>query len=107
MHMREIVLDIDAGPPRVLDPAHEFDHFSHLSDAERRRRLVEHDEVGVVVHGSADGDALTLAARQISDRRIDGDAGAPETDRIEQDLPGDLLLALDVDEAESVRNLPA
>src|SRR6185437_16142806 len=39
--------------------------------------------------------------------RIDGDADAPETDRVDQDLLRDFLLAPDVDEAEPVDDLPA
>ena len=38
---------------------------------------------------------------------FDGDADAAEADHVEQDLLGDLLLALDVDEAEAVGDLPA
>ena len=38
---------------------------------------------------------------------IDGDADAAEADHVDQDLPGDLLLPLDVDEAEAVGDLPA
>ena len=107
MHMREIVFDIDAGAAGLFDPPDEVDDLAHFGDAERRRRLVEHDKVGVVVHRPADRDALALAARQIGDRRIDGDADAPEADRFEQDLLRHLLLALDVDEAEAVGDLPA
>ncbi len=94
MHMRQIVLDINAGAPGLFDPAHEFDHFPHFGDAKRRGRLVQHDEVGVVVHRPADGDALTFAARQIADRRIDGDANAAEADDVDQDLLGDFLSRL-------------
>ena len=38
---------------------------------------------------------------------FNGDADAPEADDLEQDLLGDFLLLLDVDEAEAVRDLPA
>ena len=44
---------------------------------------------------------------RLRDRRIDGDAGAPEADGFEEDLLRHLLLALDVDEAEAVGDLPA
>ena len=70
VHMRQIVLDIDAGAARLFDLAHEVDHFSHFGDAERGGRLVEHDEVGVVVHRPADRDSLPLAAGKLADRRI-------------------------------------
>ena len=107
VHMREVVLDIDAGAAGLLDAAHEVEDLAHLLHRQRRGRLVEHDEVGVVVHGAADGDALPLAAGKLRDGRIDRDAGAAEADRLQQDVAGDLLLALDVDEAEAVGDLPA
>ena len=66
--------------------ADEVEDLSHLLHGERRGRLVEHDEVGVVVHGAADRDALPLAAGELRDGRIDGDAGAAEADRLQQDL---------------------
>ena len=81
--------------------------FRTSFDGERRRRLVEHDQVGVVVHCAADRDALPLAAGKLRHGRIDRDAGAAKADRLQQDLAGDLLLALDVDEAEAVGDLPA
>ena len=55
--------------------------------AERRRRLVEDDQVGVVVHGPADRDALALAAGELRDGRIDGDADAAEADRLRAGCP--------------------
>ena len=101
VHVGEVVVDVDAGAARRLDPPHEVEHLAHLRDRQRHRRLVEHDEVGLVVHGPADGDALPLAAREVGDGGIDGDAGAAEADRLLQDLVGDRLLAADVDEARS------
>ena len=59
------------------------------------------------MHGAADRDALALAAGEIGDGRIDGDADAAEADHVHQDLVGDFLLALDVDEAEAVGDLAA
>jgi hypothetical protein len=59
------------------------------------------------VHRPADSDALPLAARQLRDGGIDRDADAPETDRLQEDLRGDRLFALDVDETEAVGDLPA
>ena len=85
----------------------EVDDLAHFGDAQRRGRLVEDDEVGVEVHRAADGDALALAAGEIADGRIDGDADAAKADDVDQDLVGELLLALDVDEAEAVGDLPA
>ena len=103
----EIVLDVDAGAPGFLDPSDEVEDLAHLGDGERHRRLVENDEVGIVVHGAADRDALALAAGEIRDRRIDGDADAAKADSPGQDILGDLLLLLDVDEAEAVGDLAA
>ena len=56
--------------PDVLDAADEVEDLAHLGDGQRHGRLVEHDEVGVVVHGPADGDALALAAGEVGDRGI-------------------------------------
>ena len=44
---------------------------------------------------------------RLRDGRIDGDADAAKADGVDQDLLRDLLLALDVDEAEAVGDLPA
>ena len=93
--------------PDVFDAPHKVDDLPHFGDAQRRGRLIEDDEVGVEVHGAADGDALAFAARKIADRRIDRDADAAKADDVDEDLVGDLLLALDVDEAEAVGDLPA
>ena len=71
VHMGEIVLDIDAGAAGLLDAPDEIEDLADLGDRQRRRRLVEDDEVGVVVHGAADGDALPLAAGQVGDGGID------------------------------------
>ena len=107
MDMGEIVLDVDAGAAGLFDAPHEVDDLAHLGDAQRGGRFVEDDEVGVEMHRAPDGDALALAARQIGDGRIDGDADAAKADDVDQDLLRDLLLALDVDEAEAVGDLPA
>ena len=104
--MGEIVLDVDAGAAGRLDAPDEVDDLAHLGDAQRRGRLVEHDEIGVEMHRAADRDALALAAGEIADGRIDRDAGAAKADDVDQDLVGELFLALDVDEAETVGDLP-
>ena len=92
--------------PEFLDPPHEVEDLAHLGDGERHRRLVEHDQVGVVVHRPADRDALPLAAREVGDRRVDADSDAAEADRLLQDPVGDRLLLADVDEAPAVGDLP-
>ena len=80
VHVCEVVLDIDAGAPRRFDLAHEIDNFPDLRDAEGGGRLVKHDEVGIEMHGPADRDALTLAARQVRHGRVDGDAISAKSD---------------------------
>src|ERR1700722_2875705 len=103
--MGEVVLDVDAGAARRLDHANEVQHLAHSRNPKARRRLVKHDEVGLVVHRPADRDALAFAAGQIRYGRIDRDAGAPEAKGFFQDLMGDLLFLADVDEAEAVGDL--
>ena len=103
----EIVFDVDARAPRRLDAPDEVDDLAHLGHAERGGRFVEDDQIGVEMHGAADRNALALAARQIADGRIHRDAVAAKADDVHQDLVGQLLLALDVDEAETVGDLPA
>src|SRR5580700_5429464 len=103
--MGEVVLDVDAGPARILDQANEVQHLAHFRDAKRRRRLVKHDEVGLVVHRPADRDALAFATGQIRHGRVDRDAGSPEAKGVLQDLVGDLLFLADVDETEAVGDL--
>src|SRR3712207_7279990 len=52
--------------------------FRSLLHGERGRGLVEHDQVGVEVHGAADGDALALAAGELADRGFGRDADRSE-----------------------------
>src|ERR671914_1098795 len=66
VHMREIVLYVEAGPAGGLDAAHEVQDLLHLLQRQRHGRLVQDDEVGIEVHRAADRDALALAARQIA-----------------------------------------
>ena len=86
---------------------HEFEHLANLGDAQRRRRFVQDDQVGVEMHGAADRNALSFATRQQLNRRIDGNADAAKAEGIEQDVFGGPLLPLDVDEAEAIGDLPA
>src|SRR5206468_536609 len=83
--------------------------FRALSGAGMRAPLVQRDhprdEVGLEVHGARDGDALALAAREIEHGRIGGDAVTAEADGTPQELVGDLLLLLHVDEAEPAGDL--
>src|SRR5438105_4225938 len=105
--VREVVLDVDAGAATRLHP---FDEGQHLADLAHRQRgggLVEDDEVGLEVHGAGDGDALALSSREIAHGRVRGDAVTAEADGAPQELVGDLLLLLHVDEAEPPGDLPA
>ena len=73
----------------------------HFLERERDGRLVEDDQLRLEVHRPADGDALTLAAGQLADLRIDRDAPAPKANGVEHDLVGDLFFLLHVDEAKA------
>ena len=107
VHVRKIVLDVDAGASRVFDAAHEVEHLLYLLERKGHGRLVQDDQIGVEVHRAANRDALALAAGQIAHGRIGVDAGAAKADLLEQQPVRDLLLALDVDEAEAVGDLAA
>ena len=52
------------GRPLALICWIRFEHLAGLLDAERRRRLVEHDELGAERRGAGHGDGLALAAGQ-------------------------------------------
>src|SRR6267378_4472183 len=103
----ETVLDVDARPAACLHPLHEREHLADLAHRQRGGGLVEDDEIGLEVHGAGDGDALALAAREIAHGGLRRDAVAAEPDGAPQELIGDLLLLLDVDEPESAGDLPA
>src|SRR5256885_5172121 len=105
--VREVVLDVDAGAATCLHPFDEGQHLADLAHRERGGGLIEDDEVGLEVHGAGDGDALALAAREIAHGGLGRDAVAAEPDGAPRELIGDLLLLLDVDEAESAGDLPA
>ena len=70
MHVGKIVLDVNRSPAGILDPPDEIENLADLLDRQRDGRLVEDDEVGVVVHGAADGDALALAAGEVGNGGI-------------------------------------
>src|SRR5882724_537128 len=106
VNVGQAVLDVDAGTAARLDPLHERKHLADLAHRERGGGLVEDDEVGLEVHGAGDGDPLALAPRKIADGGLGGDAVAAEPDGAPQELIGDLLLLLHVDEAESAGDLP-
>src|SRR6267378_4899799 len=104
--MGEVVLDVDAGAATRLDALDEGEDLPDFADRERGGGLVEHDQVGLEVHRARDGDALALAAREVPHGRLGRDAVTAEADRAPQQVVCDLLLLLDVDEAEPPGDLP-
>jgi hypothetical protein len=58
----EVVRDEDDADALLAEATHELQHLLGLRDAERRRRLVEDDELPVPHHRARDGDRLALAA---------------------------------------------
>src|SRR3979411_2873010 len=102
----EVALDVAAGPATRLDALDEGEDLPDFADRERGGGLVEHDQVGLEVHRARDGDALALAAREVPHGRLGRDAVTAEADRAPQEVVCDLLLLLDVDEAEPPGDLP-
>ena len=92
-HVRQVVLDVDAGPAAGLDALHEVQDLLHLLDRQGRGRLVEHDQVFLEVHRPADRDALALAARELRHRAVGVDADAAKADLVLEDPVGDPPLA--------------
>ena len=65
-HHREVVGDVDGGGVELLDDvADRRQHLDLGGDVERRRRLVEDDEVGPAGHGHGGHGPLQLAARDL------------------------------------------
>ena len=93
--------------PELLDAPDEVEDLLDLLQGERDGRLVEDDQIGVEMHRAPDRDPLALAAGQIAHGQIGVDPGAAKADLLAQQPVGDLLLALDVDEAEAVGDLAA
>src|ERR1041384_2648291 len=106
VHVSQVVLDVDTRASTALHSLDEGEHLAHLVHREGRRRLVEDDEIGLEVHRAGDGDPLTLAAREIADGRVRRDPLAAKPDGVTQQVVGDLLLFLDVDETEAPDDLP-
>ena len=68
--------DDDDGEARLAHALDEVQHLRGLRDAERRRRLVEHDELRLEQQRAGDGDGLALPARERGDGLAHrGDAG--------------------------------
>src|SRR4029077_1000483 len=72
-NVTEIVRDENDAFALRLERLDQGDDFALFGYTQRRRRFVHDDEAGVPVHGPADGDGLTLAARKGGDRRIKAD----------------------------------
>ena len=93
--------------PLCAHRAHEAEDLLGLGQRQRGRRLVEDDEVGIVVDGARDGDALPLAARQLADDRIRREDLRGEADLAHQALGlGALLLRRRAARARSVISRP-
>ena len=73
--------------------AHEVEDLGGLGQRQRRRRLVEHDQVGLLVDGAGDGDALALAAGELADDRVRREDLRGEADLAHQPLGLAHLLA--------------
>src|SRR5262245_41120 len=106
VHVGQVVLDVDAGMTTGLHAFDEVEHLAHFAHREGRRRLVQHDQVGLEIHRARDCNPLPLAAREITYCGVGGNAVAPESDGSTKELIGDFSLFLDVDEAEATDDLP-
>ena len=78
-HVLHVVADEEHGHATLAHRAHEVEHLLRLPHAERRRGLVEHDDVPAPGDRAAHGDHLPLAARERRDL-------APRLD-LEPELP--------------------
>ena len=75
--------------------AHEVENLGGLGQRERRRRLVEDDQVGLLVDGAGDRHALALAARELADDRVRREHLRGEADLAHEPVRlGDLLADL-------------
>ena len=66
----DVVADEEDRVPARLHLADEVEDLRGLRQRQRRRRLVEDDEIGLLVDGARDRDALPLAARKLPDDRV-------------------------------------
>ena len=62
------VRDIENGEAPVAQPLEDAEHFSHIGGGQRRRRLVEDENLGVARERLGDLDHLPARQRQILDR---------------------------------------
>ena len=82
--------------------ADEAEDLLGLGQRQRGGRLVEDDQVGLVVDGAGDGDALALAAGELADDRVGREDLRGEADLAHQPLGLRVLLA-GVEEARGRR----
>ena len=75
-HLVDVVGDEDDRDPLRPQPGDDGLDLTGLGDAERRRRLVEDDESGLVPHRASDGEELTLSTGEGVHRL----GGVPERD---------------------------
>ena len=68
--MVDVVADEQDRSPAGAHRAHETEDLLGLGQRKRGRRLVHHDQIGLVVDRARQRDALTLAAGQLADDRI-------------------------------------
>ena len=86
--------------------AHEMEDLRRLGQRQRRRRLVEDDQIGLLVDGAGDRDALALAAGQLADDRVRREHLRGEADLAHQPL-GLADFLVDLEEAEAAGELAA
>ena len=72
--------------PLVAHLAHEVEDLGGLGQRQRRRRLVEDDQVGLLVDGAGDRDALPFAAGKLADDRVRREHLRGEADLAHQPL---------------------
>src|SRR5579872_6576119 len=68
--MMNIVANEQYRSPRGAHGAYETEYFFGFGQRERGGRLIEDDQVSLVVDRTSDSDALPLAARQLTDDRM-------------------------------------
>ena len=66
----DVVADEQDRASACLHLAHEMEDLGGLGERKRRRRLVEDDEIRLLVDGARDRHSLALAARELADDRL-------------------------------------
>ena len=68
--MMDVVADEQDRAAARANRADEAEHLLGLGQRQRRGRLVKDDQIGIVVDGPRDGDALPLATGELANDRI-------------------------------------